>query len=120
LVDIERGFRRLEDLAHGEDQAISVVTVSELLHGAYRAHGARRTRRRAFLEHVLARLEPVPITEAVARIHADVWAALARRGAMIGAHDLWIAATGLARGAGVVTTDVRDFSRVPGLRVLGA
>ena len=76
-----------------EARAISVITVSELLHGVHRAEGAQRSRRSAFVEHVLAGIEAFPITEAIARVHADVWATLSARGEMIGAHDLWIAAT---------------------------
>jgi tRNA(fMet)-specific endonuclease VapC len=92
--------------------------VSELLHGVQRATGARRTRRRAFVEHILAGLEAVPVTERVARVHAEVWAELEQRGESVGAHDLWIAATALAHGFGVATRNRRDFERVPGLRVL--
>ena len=95
-----------------------MVTESELLHGVHLAPGARRARRRAFVEHVLAGFEPVPITETVARVHAEVWADLSRRGQVVGAHDLWIAATALAHGFGVVTHDPDDFGRVRGLRVL--
>lgn len=95
-----------------------MVTVSELLHGVHRASGARRSRRRAFVEHVLAGLEPIPITEAVARVHAEVWADLERAGNVPGAHDLWIGATAVAHGFGVVTRNQTDFARVPGLRVL--
>jgi len=95
-----------------------VITVSELLHGVHRASGARRNRRRAFVEHVLAGLEPVPITEPVARVHAGLWADLDRRGDVPGAHDLWIAATALAHGYGVATRNTRDFGRVRGLRVV--
>ena len=95
-----------------------MITVSELLHGVHRATGARRTRRRAFVEHVLAGFEPLPITEPIARVHAEVWADLVRRGDVIGAHDLWIAATALTHGFSVATRDRQDFERVGGLRVL--
>jgi tRNA(fMet)-specific endonuclease VapC len=108
----------IEKLVGDEERAISVITVSELLHCVYRAKGARRTKRRAFVEHLFANLEAVPITEAVARVHAEVWAGLAARGNVIGSHDLWIAATALAHGFGVATGNSRDFARVPGLRVL--
>jgi tRNA(fMet)-specific endonuclease VapC len=84
----------------------------------HRARGAIRSRRRAFVEHLLATFEPVPITERVARVHAEVWAELAGRGEVLGAHDLWIAATALTHGLGVVTLNVADFGRVPGLRVV--
>jgi tRNA(fMet)-specific endonuclease VapC len=95
-----------------------VITVSELLHGVHRARGAVRTRRHAFVEHILSGFEPIPITEAVARVHAEVWAGLSRRGQSVAAHDLWIGATALASGLGVVTGNADDFRRMPGLRVL--
>jgi tRNA(fMet)-specific endonuclease VapC len=110
----------MEEALGDEDRAISVITVSELLHGALRAKGALRSRRRAFVEHLLAGLTAIPITEPVARIHADVWAELAEGGRVIGAHDLWIAATALAHGLGVATRNVAEFERVPGLRVIAA
>jgi tRNA(fMet)-specific endonuclease VapC len=120
LVDRERGVGTpmLEELLGDEERAISVVTVSELLHGVHRATGATRARRGAFVEHLLAGISAIPITTAVARVHADVWAQLSAEGGMIGAHDLWIAATGLAHGLGVATRTAADFARVPGLRVL--
>jgi predicted nucleic acid-binding protein len=120
LVDLERAERldALGALLGDEERAISVITVSELLHGVQRARGAVRTRRRAFVEHVLAGLQPVPITEPVARVHADIWADLESRGERIGAHDLWIAATALAHDFGVATRNAAHFDRVPGLRVV--
>jgi tRNA(fMet)-specific endonuclease VapC len=122
LIDLERGASApaIEEILGDEDRAISVITVSELLHGVVRATGARRARRRAFVEHLLGELQAIPITEPVARVHADIWATLAARGTVIGAHDLWIAATALAYGLGVATRNVADFARVEGLRVVAA
>ncbi len=40
-------------------------------------------------------------------------------GLMIGANDLWIAATALANDVPVVTRNDREFSRVEGLKVFG-
>jgi predicted nucleic acid-binding protein len=120
LIDLERGdaTSRVERLLGDEDRAISVITVSELLHGVNRAQGAIRARRRAFVEHVLAGMEAIPITEPVARVHADIWADLTDRGQAIGAHDLWIAATALAHGLGVATRNSTHLQRIAGLRVL--
>lgn len=121
LVDRERGAgsAAFEHLLGEEERAISVITVSELLHGVHRARGATRARRHAFVEHVLAAFDALPITEQVARVHAETWARLSARGTVVGAHDLWIAASALAYGLGVVTRDASDFSRIPGLRVIG-
>lgn len=120
LVDLERGVANPQvDAAIGEeDRAISVITVSELLHGVHRAEGAQRARRSAFVEHLLAGMRALEITEQVARVHADIWAQLAARGEVIGAHDLWIAATALAHGMGLATGNTREFKRVPGLRLI--
>jgi tRNA(fMet)-specific endonuclease VapC len=122
LVDLERGVANpaVEQAIGTEDRAISVITVSELLHGVHRAKAAQRTRRSAFVEHLLAELQAIPITETVARVHADVWARLATRGQVISAHDLWIAATALAHGLGIATGNAEEFERVPGLRVIPA
>lgn len=122
LVDLEHGVGapEFDRLLGEEESAISVVTVSELLHGVHRASGARRARRSAFVEHLLAGLQAIPITEPVARVHADVWAQLAKRGEVIGAHDLWIAATAIAHGLALATGNAAEFRRVPGLRVLAA
>jgi len=95
-----------------------VITVSKLLHGVHRARRGRRTCRQAFVEHVLTEFDPIPITEAVARVHAEVWATLSRRGDVIGAHDLWIGATALAYGLRVATGNAADFRRISGLRVV--
>lgn len=120
LVDLERGVANpeVEDTIGGEDRAISVITVSELLHGVHRASGAQCTRRRAFVEHLLAELRAIEISERVARVHADVWAQMAAQGRVIGAHDLWIAATALAHGLGLATGNADEFRRVPGLRLI--
>jgi tRNA(fMet)-specific endonuclease VapC len=120
LIDLERGVSApaVEELLGEEERAISVITVSELLHGVHRATGARRARRNAFVEHLLAGLRAIPITDAVARVHADLWAQLSARGELIGAHDLWIGATALAHGLAIATGNLDDFQRVPGLRVI--
>ncbi len=122
LIDLERDAEEsaVAGLLGDEERAISVITVSELLHGVLRARGAQRTQRRAFVEHLLGGLRAIPITEPVARVHAEVWSDLAKRGEVIGAHDLWIAATALAHGLGIATRNASEFGRVAGLRVVGA
>jgi tRNA(fMet)-specific endonuclease VapC len=58
------------------------------------------------------------ITAPVARAHAEIWVALERRGEMIGAHDMWIAATAISHGMELATANVDEFERVPGLAVI--
>ena len=120
LIDLERGDAAVEALLGEEERAISVITVSELLHGTLRTRGAARARRLAFVEHLLASLQAIPITEPVARIHAEIWSGLAERGEPVGAHDLWIAATAVAHGLAVATRNGSHFRRIPGLHVITA
>jgi tRNA(fMet)-specific endonuclease VapC len=102
-----------------EEVYISAVTVSELLMGVHRANTEdRRKRRSAFVEAVIAGIGALDFTTSVARIHAEIHADLMRRGQMIGAHDLIIAATARCHDLGLLTNNVSEFSRVPGLQVI--
>jgi tRNA(fMet)-specific endonuclease VapC len=53
----------------------------------------------------------------VAREHARIWAELAGTDQSIGVRDAMIAATAIAHDFSVLTYNVREFSRVPGLEV---
>jgi predicted nucleic acid-binding protein len=119
MIDAERGGQALDRMPDDEEQLISVITASELLHGIHRAlDDGVRTRREAFVERALGRFDLVPIDLEVARVHAEVRARLEAAGEIIGAHDLWIAATALSHGLQVATSNAREFERVPGLSVL--
>jgi predicted nucleic acid-binding protein len=101
-----------------EEFFISAITASELLHGVHRAANARvRAKRSAFVESVLANFPLLPIDASVARIHAQLWGELAAAGTLIGAHDLWIAATAVAHDLTLVTFDARDFKRIAALEL---
>lgn len=118
LIGIERTVSLEQRLAGREDDEffVSVVTASELLHGVHRARSADiRARRSAFVEAVLSRFPLLGIDLPTARAHAQLWADLASRGAMIGPHDLWIAAACVAHGLSLATRNAREFDRVPGL-----
>jgi tRNA(fMet)-specific endonuclease VapC len=119
LIEAERGRLDLEPhiARHGEEEAfLSVVTASELLHGVHRATAADvRARRSAFVEGLLERFPVLSVDLACARAHAQLWADLRQAGALIGPHDLWLAATCVAHGLIMVTANAREFSRVAGL-----
>jgi tRNA(fMet)-specific endonuclease VapC len=120
LVNAERRGLSLEHAIGDEERAISVITASEMLHGVHRAIDERiRARREAFVEHLISSIEPLPITTPVARAHAGIWANLERRGELISAHDMWIAATAVSHGLNIATANATEFERVPGLTVVG-
>jgi tRNA(fMet)-specific endonuclease VapC len=102
-----------------EEVFMSAVTVSELLMGVHLANTeARRDRRSAFVETILRSIPVLDITKDVARVHAAIQADLTRRGQLIGAHDLLIAATAVHHQLSLLTDNVDEFSRVPGLTVI--
>ena len=88
LIAAERGDLSLDAFTARyaeEDVAISAVTASELLHGVHRAKTAgQRHRRQAFVEGLLAQLPVIAFDLTVARVHASLWADLAKRGVAVG------------------------------------
>lgn len=121
LIAAERGALDLNNVLarHGEeDVAISAITASELLHGVHRARtAAQRLRRQAFVERLLAQLPVIAFDLTVARVHASLWANLAKRGTVVGERDLMIGATAVATDYSIATRDERSFPKIPGLRV---
>ncbi len=118
----ERG--RLDIASHiagreDEEFFVSVVTASKLLHGVHRARDASvRARRSAFVEALLERFPLIGIELPTARTHARLWADLAAAGTPVGPNDLWLAATAVTHGFALVTANLREFRRVPGLDVV--
>ena len=121
LIESERGRLDLNRCIsdHGNEEFfISVVTVSELLHGVHRAIDSNiKARREAIVESMLQQFAILDIDQVIARIHSKIWADLEQTGEIIGQNDFWLAATCLAKGLVMVTANVKHFGRVPGLEV---
>ena len=121
LIYLERNLQDVEKIIAGKEEepyGISVITVSELLHGVHRADSEkRRLEREAFVERVIELFPAYPFDLSAARIYSRIWAGLAKKGIAIGAHDLMIGASCISLGFSVVTSDVRDFERIPGLKI---
>lgn len=96
------------------DIGVSSITVAELAYGA--AKSRRETNRRA-LELFLLELVTVPFDAAAAWHYGDLRASLQAAGTPIGPNDLLIAAHALSAGLPLVTNNVSEFERVPGLKV---
>ncbi|MEK6686877.1 MAG: type II toxin-antitoxin system VapC family toxin [Gemmatimonadota bacterium] len=69
-------------------------------------------------EEFIGPFQFLPCTEEVCWEYGQLYHYLQRNGLLIGANDLWIAATALANGKPLVTRNVRDFERVPNLRLI--
>jgi tRNA(fMet)-specific endonuclease VapC len=91
------------------------VAKAELIYGA--AHSARPQEQIARLAPFFQLYASLPFDDAAAAIAGQMRADLAAKGTPIGAHDLQIAAIALVHNLILVTHNVREFSRVVGLRI---
>jgi tRNA(fMet)-specific endonuclease VapC len=110
----ERVLRRMEGRRYGEIR-VSAVTLAELRYGI--ARSARRTSNAEKVEAFLQRFDIVAFDERAAAEYGTVRAGLERAGRVIGPLDTLIAAHALSLGCILVTNNVREFGRVPRLRV---
>jgi tRNA(fMet)-specific endonuclease VapC len=92
----------------------SIVAACELRFGARRKGSAPLTQR---VELLLQALNVLPLDTPADEHYADIRATLERSGTPIGSHDLFIAAHARSRGMTLLTRNLREFHRVPGLTV---
>lgn len=103
-------FNRLEI----GDIGVSSVTVAELAYGVAKSGSERN---RAALEAFLLPLEIADFDQKAAWKYGKIRSALELVGKPIGPFDTQIASHALALGCVVVTNNLREFQRVPGLKV---
>ncbi len=103
-------------IAHVGEAVIctSIIVACELRFGANKKGSDRLS---AQLEAVLEPICILPLEAGMDHQYASIRLALERRGELIGANDLLIAAQALALGLILVTANVDEFSRVHGLIV---
>jgi tRNA(fMet)-specific endonuclease VapC len=94
---------------------MSVITKAELLYGV--EVSLRRPQDAAAPAAFLPYVEAVDFDDDAARHYAEIRADLKRRGTLIGANDLFIAAHARARGLTLVTNNTAEFERVSKLRI---
>ncbi|MDQ3312884.1 MAG: PIN domain-containing protein [Actinomycetota bacterium] len=118
LIDAERSALDLDALIADDDEpAVAAITISELGVGVEIATGKRRQARRAFLDDIVDTLPVAGYDLEVARAHTKLLVAVRKAGRPRGAHDLIIAATALATGRAVVTSDQAGFADLGGVQV---
>ena len=99
---------------HGQ-LCISAISLMELIYGAEKS--AVPERNLSVIEGFAARLEVLSYDEMAASHTGQLRAELARGGTPIGPYDQLIAGHARSRGLILVTNNLREFNRVPGLRV---
>lgn len=107
-------LRRLQERGP-DDFGISAITIAELWFGA--AKSSRPQRTRESVDAFLRPFEVLPFAGEAAEKYAEIRLQLEKAGQPIGERDLLIASIAKSRRLTVVTHNVREFSRVSGLKV---
>jgi len=107
--DLREKFNALAD-----QLCISSITLGELHYGAEKS--SRRIENLTAIEHFVARLEVLPFADKAAAHYGQLRAELERAGAPCGPHDTQIAGHARSEGLVVVTNNMREFGRMPGVR----
>lgn len=101
--------------AHEGQLAISTVTLMELLYGAEKSQDP--TKNTQTIETFAARLTVLDYDSAAAQHTGQIRAELAKAGLPIGPYDQMIAGQARSLGLIVVSNNVGEFERVPGIRL---
>jgi len=100
---------------HSSEIAFCSVVKAELLYGVYKS--SKRDDNLASLVDIFKPFRSYVFDDAAALIYGQIRAELASRGTPIGPNDFLIAAIALANRLTLVTHNVSEFSKVPGLSV---
>jgi predicted nucleic acid-binding protein len=106
--------------AQGEIEiGVSVVTIAELVHGAYRTKThAQQQRRLEFIERLASDVPVHPVTLDIARLAGRIEGQQESIGVQFAFEDLLIGATALHLGFEVATLNLRHFRKISGLSVI--
>tara|TARA_B100000315_G_scaffold212967_3_gene210644 strand:- start:372 stop:773 length:402 start_codon:yes stop_codon:yes gene_type:complete len=98
-----------------EHLSLSAVSLAELQYGAEKS--TRAEDNLAVVESFATRLEVLAFDQKAAAQSGSIRAELAKAGTPIGPYDVMIAGHARSEGLILVTNNVREFSRVDGLRL---
>ena len=107
---VRHAFKR-----HSGQMAVSTVTLGELIYGAEKSTSPERNL--SDIERLAAHLEVLPFDRPAATHFGQLRAELAGAGRPVGPYDRMIAGHARSLGLVLVTNNVREFERVPGLRI---
>jgi tRNA(fMet)-specific endonuclease VapC len=94
---------------------ISIITLAELEYGAAKSSNPRKNYQ--IIEDFVRYLDVFDWDRQVSRIYGEIRADLRKKGTPIGLLDTQIAAHCLSLDRILVTNNVREFERVPGLKI---
>lgn len=95
--------------------SISSITFSELEYGAIKS--SKPEQNHLALAQFLAPIEILPYDNGAAQHYGELRLYLEKHGTPIGSLDMLIAAHALSTGCILVTNDIKEFERVPNLKI---
>lgn len=110
-IEVVKRFRQMEK----DELSVSVVVASELAYGVAKSRFFEKNKET--LEVFLSSLCVEALPDSIIWHYAGLRKHLEAEGKVVGENDQWIAAHALATNAVLVTNNVREFERVPGLRL---
>lgn len=110
----ESVLHKFEQLSVGE-VGMSTITYGELLFGAQKSHHPKKSL--SIIEELTSLIPPLPLSTETGIYYGEVRSYLEKHGKPIGNNDLWIAAHALDLKLIIVTNNMKEFSKVPHLKV---
>ena len=114
LLDNPQVFQKLQEV-DPEDVCVSSVTYAELVHGVEKSAAVEKNR--LALSMLLANIGILNFDVYAADSYGKIRAGLEKKGTPIGPLDMMIAGHAMSKGYTVVTNNVKEFSRIPDLKI---
>ncbi len=115
LVDFPDGpVSQSVERAGSRNVCTSIIAAGEIRYGVMRKNSRRLSE---LVEQLLRRVRIDPLNLPADREYSRIRSTLERAGTLISGNDMLIAAHALATDSILVTDNVKEFSRVPGLKI---
>lgn len=107
-------LHKFEHLSVGE-AGMSIITFGELLYGVQKSQHQKKSM--TILSELVTLIPALPLETDVGKHHGKIREKLEQQGKLIGNNDLWIASHALSLEVVLVTNNVKEFSRIPHLKI---
>lgn len=118
LVDHIRGKEVIHQVSTGDEAVISVITLAELIHGAYKSDNPKNSLSKVDYTLDKCNLQVENLSEDIVHTFGEIKANLEKNGQRLEDFDLLIAATALTNNLILVSRNIKHFKRIKGLELV--
>lgn len=115
IKNFQSGVRRKLEIIPKLNVAVCSIVKAEMFYGSMKSQTPQKSL--AIQRKFFAQFESLPFDDEAALIFGEIRADLTRKGTLIGAYDMQIAAIALANDLTLVTHNTREFSRIGQLKI---